>query len=369
MSELFLKEEKVLTLKDEGGVPKSVERIDNPELLPLCLKKSCTTESFMDWLKKRIIPENREGLKEAKEEYGDAWLQDKNYASLSDQYWIRMREEKWRKVNYFTNFYKPDVGDIFFKPWTMKKKRYETFTPDLTTNGVLRKRWIQRQDRTSQLVKAGSVEARQEPLSEVLVSVLAEKLGIESAGYNLHIEGVTMCSICDNFITENTELVPASYFYYMEERERDESVYDHLLKMCDTLKIPGAKEYIDNMILIDNLTGNEDRNLGNIGFIRDVNTLEFVGPAPLYDCGNAYWATKKINDTVKSELFHGVESKIVEKKKKEMNLSALSGDYGYKKIIHQYPDISDVKKDNLIEAIEKRNNRILNQKEVEEFVI
>ena len=368
MSELFLKEEKVLTLRDTGGVPSEIDKIINPELLPLFLRKSCTTERFQEWMKLRSIPENREGFSEMKKFFGDSWIQNKNYASLSDQYWIRWRDEKWKRVNFFTNTYSPDVGTAFFEPWEMKKKRISTFSPDLTTNGVLKKRWIQMPDKTSRLAKAGSLIAHQEPLSEVLVSVLTEKLGgIKSAGYNLYIEGTTMCSICDNFIDENTELVPMSQFYYDEERPIDESVYDHILKMCDRYEIPGAKEYLDWLILIDNMTGNEDRNLGNIGFIRDVNTLKFIGPAPLYDCGNAYWSTKNINDKTKSQMFGDIEARITSKMKKKHDLSFLKKEFAYKKIIMDYPEISAVKKENLIEAIGKRNNRILNEREIDDF--
>lgn len=368
MSELFLKEEKVLTLKDIGGVPSEVVKVQNPELLPLSLRKSCTTESFQKWLAQRSLPDNREGLREMKETFGTSWLQNKNYASLSDQYWIKWRDEKWKRINFFTNLYSPEIGMMAFEPWEVKKGKYSTFSPDLTTNGVLKKRWIQTPDKKSHLIKAGSIAAHQEPLSEVLVSVLTEKLGgIQSAGYNLYIEGTTMCSICDNFITEDTELVPMSSIYYDEERDPNESVFDHILHMCDLHEIVGAKEYLEWMILIDNLTGNEDRNLGNIGFIRDINTLKFIGPAPLYDCGNAYWSTKNINDKTKSQMFGDVESKITAKMKRKHDLTSLKKEFAYKKAIMDYPDISEVKKQNLIEAITKRNNQILNEREIENF--
>lgn len=368
MSELFLKNEKVLTLKDVEGVPKEIVKINAPELLPLCLKKECTTELFFGWLSKRNIPEKREGLQEAIDEFGRSWLETKNYFSLSDQYWLKKRDETWKRGNFFTNWYSTDIGEIMFTPWAFKKKRVNGESPDATTNGLLRKRWKQNADKTSYLVKAGSLAAHQEPLSEVLVSVLTEKLGvIKSAGYELCIEGTLMCSKCENFITEDTDLVPASYFYNDEKRKPTETVYDHLISMCEKQEIPGAKEYIDWTIFIDNLTGNEDRNLSNIGFIRDINTLKFIGPAPLYDCGNAYWSTQKITDNVRSEMFKGVEDMISKKLKQKCDLSKIFADMGYETIINAYPEITDVKKKNLIEAIKKRNNRLINERSVNQF--
>ena len=360
MSELFLKNEKVLTLKDIEGVPREVVKVDASELLPLCLKKECTTEKFFEWLGKRNINPQREGLKDIVDKFGDTWLVNKNYLSLSDQYWIRKRDEQWKSENYFTNRYCPDVGDITFSPWHFKGRKINGDSPDLTTNGILKKRWRQNDDKTSYLVKAGSLAAHQEPLSEVLVSVLAEKLGgLKSAGYSLCVEGTQMCSRCDNFIDVSTELVPAAYFYYDEERKPTETVYDHLVHMCEKMEIPGAREYVDWMIFIDNLTGNEDRNLGNIGFIRDIDTMKFIGPAPLYDCGNAYWSTKKVGDAIKSKFFHGIEGKILSKMKKKYDLEELFRDESYKKLISAYPEITDRKKEKLIDAIEQRNKQLI----------
>ena len=176
MSELCLKDNVVLTFKDVDGSPASILKINNPELLPLCLKNECTFEKVMEWLGKRNIPKTREGIKKIITNFGESWLENKNYASLSDHYWIKMRSEKYSKINYFTNYYSKDIGDMVFSPWLITKKKIDNRSPDLTTNGILKKRWKQKNDFSSMLIKAGSKATHQEPLSEVLVSVLAEKM-------------------------------------------------------------------------------------------------------------------------------------------------------------------------------------------------
>lgn len=360
MSELCLKDEVVLTLKDIEGVPSEIQKIVNPELLPICLKNECTMEQLNKWLESRNMPNNREGLAEVVADFGDKWQINKNFASLNDHYWIKKRSETWKRINFFSNIYSKDIGDIFFTPWTVNK-RIDSFSPDLTTNGLLKKRWLQNADKTSSLVKAASIATKQEPLNEVLVSVLVEQLGIEcvkSAGYDFHIEGTTMCSISNNFITLDTELVPAHYIYYTEKREESESIYKHLLKMCELYDIPNAEDFINWVIFIDNITGNEDRNLSNIAFLMDVNTRKFIGPSPLFDCGNAYWNTKSVNDAVKSKMFGDVSAQITESLKKKCKFDEIAGNKGYKKIIWDYPCITDIKKENLCEAIEKRNRNL-----------
>ncbi len=360
MSELWLKEKKVLTLKDMEGVPKDIVKIDNPELLPLCLKRECTWESFNKWMKSRCMPEDREGRKEVIEKNGTSWLEIKNYASLSDQYWIRKREEPWKKINFFTNIYSNAIGNMFFEPWLQGSKKIED-TPDQTTNGILRKRWVQdTETKKSRMIKAGSKRLKQEPLSEVLVSVFVEQLGtIQSAGYDLCVEGGVICSVCDNFITEDTELVPASYIYFDEPKKDNEKCFEHLIRMCEKHEIPDAENYIKWLVFIDHCTGNTDRNLSNIGFIRDINTMKFIGPSPLYDCGNAYIDTKKMNEGVKGDLFGDMEANILKELKKCIDLEAVFKGFGYKKLISAYPDITETKKENLIEVIGKKNNNMI----------
>ncbi len=368
MSELCLKDQTVLTLKDIEGVPREILKINNPELLPICLKQNCTMENFQKWLKLRGIPDNREGLKEVIERFGSKWLTNKNYLSLSDHYWLKKRTENWKKVNFFTNTYSKNVGNMFFEPWKITRAPSSETSPDLTTNGIVRKKWIQNPDKTSYLVKAGSPETNQDPLNEVLVAALVEQLGvIDCVNYDLTIEGSIMCSKGDNFITVDTDLVPAEQIYYYEAREENESVFNHLVRMCELFDIPNAEEYLKWLVFIDKLTANTDRNLSNIGFIRDVNTMKFIGPAPMFDCGNAYWNTKNINNNaVKSNLFGDVEGNIYNELHKKCDLSSLKKDYGYKKLIHNYPTISNQKKDNLIDAITKRNNRLCKSDRVEE---
>lgn len=48
------------------------------------------------------------------------------------------------------------------------------------------------------------------------------------------------------------------------------------------------------MFIIDYLIANEDRHLNNFGFIRNADTLEWIGLAPIYDSGNSMF--NKLND-------------------------------------------------------------------------
>ena len=43
------------------------------------------------------------------------------------------------------------------------------------------------------------------------------------------------------------------------------------------------------MLATDYILANTDRHLGNFGFLRDSETLEWKGLAPIYDSGTSLW--------------------------------------------------------------------------------
>jgi len=48
------------------------------------------------------------------------------------------------------------------------------------------------------------------------------------------------------------------------------------------------------MLVLDYLIANEDRHWGNFGAVRNAETLDWIGLAPVFDCGNSLWYNKKI---------------------------------------------------------------------------
>ena len=67
------------------------------------------------------------------------------------------------------------------------------------------------------------------------------------------------------------------------------------------------REYLlDLMLIADHFVLNEDRHYGNFGLIRNVNTGEFVSPAPIFDNGNSmFFGSLKLNpDSLECKPFH-----------------------------------------------------------------
>ena len=354
MLQLMNKHKPILEVEEEGGKLLQMGQVLNKDFLPMQLQENLTLQSLNDWFSRRQIPEKREGLKEARMSF-HGFETDRHFFSLSDQYWLkRTQKDSWEKLNFFTNRYSPEVGKIFFEPWNVRVDQIEAASPDRTTNGVLMKRWVQEKDLSSYLIKAGSVIYHQEPLSEVLASIMLAKMNfIDYVPYELVIDGMRFCSKCKNFVDADTEFVPASAIYLREPRKENETVYEHLIAMCQAYRIKDAKEMIDKMIVADHILCNSDRHLNNFGFIRSASSGKILRFAPLFDCGSSYWGTKNEVEKKKSNLFPEMEEELLAQAGKNGLLNGVRSTPAMKRLIQSYPDVAKKKKEALITEIQE----------------
>ena len=63
-------------------------------------------------------------------------------------------------------------------------------------------------------------------------------------------------------------------------------VYQHYRNCCEKLGVPNVAHALDQMLVLDYLIANEDRHFNNFGLLRNPDTLEWLGPAPIYDSGS-----------------------------------------------------------------------------------
>lgn len=286
-------------LEEDGSVSRLYEVVDELHL-PIMLQDNCfNLQTVNKWISQRRIPESREGLEEARKTF-KGFEYYHNMLSLSDQYWFQFtKKENWKKLNFFDNKYQNETGKIFLKPWEVDDAKLKNPNPDLSTNGVLRKRWVQ-EKKKSYLIKAGSLRFNQNPISEILTTMFLEELNIiPFVRYELVIDGLKMCSKCANFIDADTEFVPVSQIYYKKRRDKaKESVYDHIVSQSISygLNEEYVIDYLDSMIAADAIINNNDRHLNNFGYIRDVRTGKLISFAPLFDSGTAF----RISNNVKA---------------------------------------------------------------------
>ena len=302
----------LLSIDDETGEVVDIDLVGDSRLLPIMLQDSDLTVSNVNaYFDKRRIPKNRDGLADAEELFHGfrESEQNRNMFSLTDQYWLMYnKRESWSKLNFFTNRYSQAPGRIFFEPWTITKEEAYLQSPDITTNGNLRKRWVQNEDLTSSLIKMPSMETtksglRQGPLCEVLASMLLEKIGFKDfVKYRFCIDGLSFCSKCDNFVTKDTEFVPMAHIFNKIPYDKKKSILAHMDMVSAKYGVKNAMRFLNNMIVADMYIGNYDRHIGNFGFIRYIGGAgseelggneypmgSIIGFAPIFDFGSAFW--------------------------------------------------------------------------------
>lgn len=265
---------------------------------------------FNKWWKNRQIPASRKGLKEVLHNSNvydkDSFdlLDAKAYClSLSDQYWVKGVDEEisWESINFFDNEFSEDIGNILFNGGKTALN-LNLNTPDMTSNGNYEKRW-KIIDGERYLLKAGSKIYNQEPFNELIATKLYERLlnKDEYVEYSVIFDNDNAISKCKNFITKDTELVPAwkinEYYEFLD----DEDKYTHYIRCLNNLGIKDAETLTDKMIVCDYIIANKDRHFNNFGVIRDVNTLKFIGVAPIFDNGCSLWYDE--NDMYVGEFF------------------------------------------------------------------
>lgn len=249
-----------------------------------------------EWWLGRSIPASRSGIRVALEQLGVQYSEQlllRCYGlSLSDQYWMKPvgSELQWGAINFFENDFSDDVGNILFgQP---ASQDIDLMSPCNTSDGWLKKKWKIIENKRC-LIKAGSNPFMQEPINEVFGTRLHQRLGGNNyVSYYVLLEAGIPYSVCENFIDTDTELVNAVSINRSMKKRSQFSSYEHFINACDKLGIPGMRAFVDYMLVFDYLMANTDRHFGNFGAIRNVETLEWIGPAPIFDSGTSLWHDK-----------------------------------------------------------------------------
>ncbi|MDR0514372.1 MAG: hypothetical protein LBG81_04325, partial [Coriobacteriaceae bacterium] len=198
--------------------------------------------SLNKWWLSRSIPASRSGLRDALERLNVSstglLLLKCMGLSLSDQYWVRSSEKmlKWEDINFFENEFSGDVGNALFGHGS-DSEAISLVSPDNTSDGWLQKKWAIA-DGKRVLIKGGSPMVYQEPLNEILATMLMERLGIPHAPYTLAFEDKKPVSVCEDFINTSTELISAWNVYNTRKKSNNDSVYTHYLRCAEELGIP-----------------------------------------------------------------------------------------------------------------------------------
>lgn len=287
-----------------GGVTGKVEWVDEGSraLLPPRLLQSCTYDDVEAWLASRVIPKNRAFVRQILGQYGIEASSPQDIIdvsrglSLNDAYWVTPDgfDGTWAEYNLYENRFDEVLGLVAYTGVTDSQRRKAGLSSEWTTSGSYPKAWRNVGDRIV-LYKAGNYPlyegcANEDlgPFSEYFAAQVAERAGLPHVEYGLDVWKGHLASTCDLFCDEGHSYVP---FYEATSR----SGVPSCLAACESLGPDALEGYLD-ILAFDSVILNDDRHVGNFGFMRDNETGRFLGFAPLFDQNRSLFPTDMDGD-------------------------------------------------------------------------
>lgn len=256
---------------------------------------------FHEWWRDRAVPKTRHGAVPALQKLGysstNSMLVNNLALSLSDCYWIKPRGESltWAETNLFTNDFVDTFGELTINRDQIIDLKNVTRFNFATSQGELQKKWCIGKDGRRYMVKGNYGMSYQQSLNEVFATELHRSQGFENfAEYSLvsirsdnNVEGLGC--MCYDFCSENVESLSAWELLQTTKFRTNESLYFPFKQVCLDLGMSeeAFNYHMDYLIMTDHLISNTDRHMNNIAVLRDPDTLELIGFAPIYDSGNS----------------------------------------------------------------------------------
>lgn len=237
---------------------------------------------LQSWQSMRTIPDGREGLSELINNIGvgpyEAAMRSRGL-SLTDCYWFKDVDEelRWEDISFAKNGFASNVSGILDD---MKENSdiNTRISPDFSTDGMMKKTWVYINSIPS-LVKVAKTGFEYACANEVIASRIADLIGVPHVPYFLlMLNNGRMACICPSFISDDSIEFVCSLAYSHEFFGSSHTLYERLTGI-------GLESFLQVMIAFDLLIGNTDRHEKNFGFFRNPDTLDILGPAPLFDSG------------------------------------------------------------------------------------
>ena len=236
-------------------------------------------DNIADYLDSRKAPKHRKHIAALLERYGcttiESFLCITHALSLNDTFWVKTPDSPlcWAQVSLYRNEFDELVSRAAFDG-VISATELSSTSPEFGTDGAYAKCW-QRENGTIYLYKSGSDTHEIEPLSEALATQLADILCPNAVRYALVRYHGRPASKCALFTDEQHGLAKASALP-IENRRSPAALLTYAAQLGDA-------DTMRRMFLLDALTLNIDRHLGNVGFLYDNDTMQILRMAPVYD--------------------------------------------------------------------------------------
>jgi len=268
---LMHRNEKVLTcVFDSRGYVENVLTIHNRKFLPPCIDEGCIIFDLQRWLLTRSLAINRRDIAPLKEFYGTQVFLSETSLSLFDHYWFKEKDSKktWEEINAFDNW--DAQNDEYYLMIAHPEKLTDLShpnSPNYTIPGRTQRFWYKTNSQIY-LLHGNAKEKMDEYKADIKKDIVSVK------SYVILSETVYAAEIPR--VTKEIERISFEDYYNALDLS-DMSKAKSLQMCCEHFNIPNWKDFIFRLCEFDDSTGNESRELSDIGVLRDSNTLEIIG--------------------------------------------------------------------------------------------
>jgi len=276
-------------------------------ILPFELQAGEITDKLLlDWIERRTSPLGRKLFARIEMLEGFDPKDPMRYArlcnllSLNDTFWVTELTDRraWSEVSLYRNRFDEAVGELVFGLTGSKYSSLRLSSPEFTSKGALKKAWGL-DDSGIFLRKADNYTAGRDGLSQAtaewFASQVCRQFGVKHIPYELAVYGhadgshENVCT-CRLFTDEHIGLIDAKTYFLHQGVSLKKLTLDSLKNPATQYELGqifGAEAFED-MMVFDALILNQDRHLGNFGYLFDTDSGELLRPAPLYDNGFSF---------------------------------------------------------------------------------
>lgn len=280
-----------LQIDKETGKLSHVIEVFNAAHMPI--GGSLNEDKLKSWWYDRAIPKTRENIETAYRVLNTKnllrFMLENLSLSLTDCYWVRPMniDLAWKDVSLYSNAFEDRVGEI-----TLGVKVKNNILRNPLSQGNVVKMWG-RDKKGIYMIKGNDEElGYQQSINELFATRINELQQFNSyiPYYRVNNDRKGVWCLSYNCCNENVEFVSAWELLQSEKKSNNESYFGQLKRICIT-RLGFTEDYFDVFmsyeIMLDFIMTNVDRHMNNIGVLRNPDTLQYYGFAPIYDNGNS----------------------------------------------------------------------------------
>ena len=136
------------------------------------------------------------------------------------------------------------------------------------------------------------------------------RLNIPHVEYRIMISEREPYCLCSSFTDTENEFIPSWCLMESCRMREGETLYGFAKRAHSDYGLVDVEQFFERMIVVNYLMANEDRHFGNLGILRDSESLEPLRFAPIFDTGSSLVSISLPSGSVKVTISGACRSRL-----------------------------------------------------------